>query len=225
MKYPLTDEAKQWAVRLVEAWKNGDISQYIEIDYDYEIGEEGLAGSAVTGINFPFKLPGNNVFLELANFNLLNLNINWMSAGGSYYPRYSVLLMQELFNAVESDFEVSEYFLTINAVGTIIQDGAVVTAPFQSAAVGYGSLSQTQTVKNSELADKLIQMLGPQFLESNREIVAAINEFRESIESDRQSKLGKVISQLGNSLQHGANAFVVYQALMYLTPFISQIVN
>src|SRR5690606_5989595 len=114
---------------------------------------------------------------------------------------------------------VSDYFLTINAVGTIIQAGATVLAPFQSAAVGYGSLSQTQTAENSQLAEKLIQMLGKQFLESNGEIVKAINEFRESTESERQSKLGNVISQLGNSLQHGANTIVVSQALMYLAPF------
>lgn len=131
--------------------------------------------------------------------------------------------MQELRNAVDNDFEVSDYFLTINAVGTIIQDGAVVTAPFQSAVAPYGTISQSQTIENGELADKLINMLGTQFLDANKDLLAAINDFRVSVEGERQSKLGKLISQLGNSLQHGANAVVVTQALMYLAPFISQI--
>jgi len=33
---------------------------------------------------------------------------------------WGILLLQELINAVENDFEVSHYFLTMNAVGNII---------------------------------------------------------------------------------------------------------
>jgi hypothetical protein len=233
MKYPLTDKAKKWASRIAEYWDTRRIPQYFVI-VEWA-GPEGYHYGGLEGeIPNQFRPPLPEL-LELASFNLVKIEAESLRSDGVphlpiagkvvYCRRWHVLLLQELRNAVESDFEVSDYFLTINAVGTIIQAGATVSVPFQSAAVGYGSLSQSQTAENSQVAEKLIQMLGKQFLESNGEIVKAINEFRESTESERQSKLGNVISQLGNSLQHGANAFAVSQALIHLAPLVSQIIT
>jgi hypothetical protein len=129
-----------------------------------------------------------------------------------------ILLLQELRNAIMSDFEVSEYFLTLNAVGTIVQGDLTIHpwASWHSAAVNIGNIEQNV----EQLADELIQQLGQDILQANAELVLAIEELRNTKPSNRRENLGKVIQELGRSLGHTANAVAVGTALIKLTQFI-----
>ncbi len=82
--------------------------------------------------------------------------------------------MQALRNAVENDFEVSDYFLAMNAVGTIVQGNLTLHpgAVMQSAASNTGSITQT----NEQIADALTAALGEQFLQSQERVRQAVDD-------------------------------------------------
>ena len=52
------------------------------------------------------------------------------------------------------------------------------------------------------------------------ELRDAIFALRETTETDKQSKLGKVISELGRCLQHGTNTTTLINVLGILGPFL-----
>jgi hypothetical protein len=223
IKYPLTKDAKAWAKKLVDGWNRGVYPQYIVVVE--RSGEEGFAYGGLNGFLLEdIEKPPLDILLELSNFNLISLEaetfrsdgIPWLPLSGkiNYARRWHFVLLQELRNAVKNRFAVSDYFLTFNAVGTIIQGDATITAPFQSGASIFGGVSQTMTP--SAIADNLVEILGGDFLQSNKNIAEAIDELRHAVASEKQSKVGNVIMQLGNSLKHVASAYAVLQALGFL---------
>lgn len=210
MEYPLTEEAKATARMLVAAWNLDQLPQLIPL---FEIRNDG--GSWHTGfkrsLEVDFKPPHLAIWLELAEYGL----IRYIPARGkNEETSFEILLLQELRNAVENDFEVSDYFLTMNAVGNIIVNST--TGPVQG--VGYNTGIVHQNVE--QLADYMTASLGQAFLETQVDLKTAIDELRTAVEADQQSKLGKVISELGRCLQHGANTAAVSAALIAAAPFL-----
>lgn len=161
--------------------------------------------------------PLAGVLFELAKYGLIDLDIHYTPEGKT--ARIEFLLLQELRNAVENDFEVSDYFITMNAVGNIIVNST--TGPVQG--VGYSTGIVHQNVE--QLADYMNATLGEVFLQTQTDLKAAIDALREATEADQQSKLGKVVSQLGNCLEHGANTAAVVAALTAAAPFIQRILS
>ncbi len=210
MKYPMTEEAKQAASHLVNAWSSGELEQRFWIrmirDRDkanYSIYEGGRK-------DFPLPKPAS--LLELAAFDLVNTQREITQHSSEIWE---ILLMQELRNAVENDFEVSEYFLTMNAVGTIVQGDLNLQpgAVMQSAASNYGSIQQS----NEQLADALTAKLGPQFVQSQDELRQAIEQLRIAVEAEKSPKLGKVMQELGRCIHLGASAAQLLPAIYLLT--------
>ncbi len=131
VKYPLTVEAKEAAHRLVNDWNTGKINQYFILN-DYTAGADRVVN---TGIGLgklvdDYEAPPISILLELSRFQLVFLDIETIPDYSTRQARrWHVVLMQELRNAVEQGFDVSDYFLTFNAVGTIIQGNATISAP------------------------------------------------------------------------------------------------
>jgi hypothetical protein len=208
MKYPLTEPAKDTAKALVSAWNTGRIEQRSLINSPEKIIDHRRRNFLeIDGEDY---LPSS--LRELSLFGLLVIENDRGSS-------YNVLLLQELRNAVENDFEVSDYFLTMNAVGNIIVNST--TGPVQG--VGYSTGIVHQNV--AELADYMTASLGQAFLETHAELKNAIDDLRTAVESDQQSKLGKVISELGNCLQHGANTATLVAALTAAAPFLQRLLG
>ncbi len=215
MKYPLTEQAKVTARALITAWNSDHLPQLIPL---FEIRNDG--GSWHTRfkrtLEVNFDPPHLAIWLELAEYGLVRY-IPDMSK--SEDRNFEILLLEELRNAVENDFEVSDYFLTMNAVGNIIINST--TGPVQG--VGYNKGIVHQNVE--QLADYMTATLGQKFLATQAALATAIEELRTAIASDQQSKLGKVVSELGNCLQHGANAAAVVVALNAAAPFLQRILG
>ncbi len=204
MKYPLTEEAKTTARALVSAWGAGEIEQRTLLHAPERMANNRRRNFLHIGSKEDY-LPSS--LTELSLFGLLIIENR---SSGSY----NVLLLQELSNAVENDFEVSDYFLTMNAVGNIIVNST--TGPVQG--VGYNAGVVHQNIE--QLADYMTASLGQAFLEAQVDLKTAIDELRTAIAADQQSKLGKVISELGRCLQHGANTAAVSAALIAAAPFL-----
>ncbi len=218
VKYPLTNATKNAAQYLFRCWDSNKIEQGFTLMETGESGEkrrnERRLSNGYGVLNDDFESPSLENLKELALFRLLDLDVTYAGNPQRPTPNWHILLLQELRNAVENDFQVSDYFLTFNAVGTIILGNPTISAPFQSGASIYGNVSQE--ISSSELAQQLTEILGNELIQSNAELSAAIYELTNSIESERQSKLGKVVSELGRGLQHGANAYVVAQAIGFI---------
>lgn len=204
MKYPLTDTAKAAARELVAEWDASRLPQNFSVTHS-------LVEPKFTGPNVLTQLepPDVATWWELSKFNLLDFIPREIST--------EILLLQELRNAVASDFEVSDYFLTLNAVGNIIVNS--VTGPVQGVGQNTGVLYQTV----EQLADYIGATLGREFLETQEALRIAIEDLRVASAVDQQSKLGKVISELGRCLEHGANAVAVIAALPAATAFLQSI--
>lgn len=208
MKYPLTEQAKATARALVTAWDAGAIEQRdLLTSAERIVADRRRSFITILGEDY---LPSS--LMELSLFGLLVIE---KQQGASY----NILLLQELRNAVATDFDVSDYFLTLNAVGNIIVNST--TGPVQGIGVNTGTVHQTV----EQLADYMSAILGQEFLATNTELKTAIDELRTAVAANEQSALGKVISQLGNGLQHGANAAAVVTALYAAAPFIQRLIG
>lgn len=209
MKYPLTDGAKAAARFLTEQWRQNRIEQAIVVD-TFRLGDRPQINF---GASEPVDCPSIAVLWELARFGLTDIQPLPINSG----QRWRILLLQELLNAVDSDFEVSDYFLTMNAVGMIVHGDVNVEAGamLQSAATNFGNITQT-----NELADRLTTTFSEQFLQEHADLTAAIDALRQSNKADRQSKVGKVISELGRCLGHTSNTASVITAILGLAQFL-----
>lgn len=189
LKYPLTENAKDAAKMLVNGWQTGQINQHFHLIKEIRganTNEVQIQGGL--GVTEGFQLPKLQNFLELSYFNLVSVT---RPTHG-----WDVLLMQELINAVESDFAVSDYFLTTQAVGTIISSAGsiTITGTVAGAASIYGNVSQTV----NELAQHLRQELGDELLKHEPELKLAIEELEVAVKQEsRLSAAGKVILELG----------------------------
>lgn len=214
MKYPLTEDAKRAAEYLASTWNSGEIKQKLLVGQMSYIG--GKETTVFEGAQPEFQLPDLASLLELAEFNLIRI----LRFSGKSQENWEILLMQELRNAVESDFEVSEYFLTMNAVGSIILGGLNIQPGglYMSGASNVAEVHQSQSVET--VADTLAQTLGRDLLQSQKALRTAIDELRDATATEKQSKIGNVITQLGNSLAHGANTATISTALMMLAQYL-----
>lgn len=207
MKYPLTPTAKEVARTLVDLW-NSDQPQQFTISITY--AEDRVYAVFVYDAEYEISVSILPSLHELSKFGLIDFSRDEDS--------WSVLLLQELRNAVEMDFEVSEYFLTLNAVGNIIINST--TGPVQGIGLNTGNVQQSA----NELADELVLKLGQDFLQTQVELATAINGLRTADKPEtKRLQLGKVISELGHCLQHGANAAMVIAALTTAIPFLQRV--
>ncbi len=207
--YPLTESARRVAGALVQEWQRTDQQMFAFAAIRGGIQIVGTGRWQFTEFS-PASLR------ELAHFGLLELS-------RSQDTYWEVLLLQELINAVENAFAVSDYFLTMQAVGTVIvSDGDLtITAPVQGAASVYGSVTQSY----EEIAESLRDTLGEELLATHQTLAEAIDGLTAATQKDDQSKLGKVISELGRCFEHGANAAAVSAALVSLAPFVNTLVG
>jgi hypothetical protein len=200
-KYPLTPEAKEAAKSLLEAWDNGEIQQsfylIVQAIRDDEVRHLHLYPG--TGARRSFQPPSLGVIRELGEYKLITLT----HVVDSRQERFEVTLLQELRNAVSSNFDVSDFFLTTSAVGTIIYGDLVMDkgSIFQSAAAGIGDANNAIQY----LPDQLIRLLGEDTLKSYPKIDTAIKELKSANERTRMEKAGKVIEELGRALGHLSN--------------------
>jgi hypothetical protein len=204
VKYPLTPEAKEAAKALVEAWDSKKINQLLNLGIRRGDGKEQWLfwGN-------DFKVPDKAIIYELAAYKLIRLS--------SGRDNVEILLFQELRNAVENDFDVSDFFLTTSAVGTVVYGNLEVRegAIFQSAATNQGDITQNA----NQLADKLLELLGMDLLQSEPDLEAAIVALKSMDELSRPQKCGKVIQELGGCLGHVANTATILTAISMAVQF------
>lgn len=214
MKYPLTDTAKEAAKCLVDGWDSGIIEQQLVLIISHYAG--GFDVFIHEGHHGDFETPPLPSFLELSHFGLINVQ----RLIREHDENWEILLLQELRNAVRNDFEVSEYFLTMNAVGTVVQGNLTMHAGsvFQSAATNTGTIQQS----NEQLADALTMILGQEFLQTQSQLIEAIEQLRISAEAEKPSRSGRVILELGRCLSHGANAAQVLPAIAAISSALAQ---
>jgi hypothetical protein len=209
MKYPLTIGTKAAARYIVSAWDTEKLEQ--ELTITVLRGDDEVQPGFVFGASDDFESPPFAAWRELAKFDLVDIRRD--------DDAWKILLLQELRNAVATDFDVSDYFITMNAVGNIIVNST--TGPVQGVGVNTGTVHQTV----EQLADYMSATLGQEFLAANAELRAAIDELRVAVGGNQHSKLGKVISELGNCLQHGANAATLTAALVAAAPLLQRLVG
>lgn len=212
VKYPLTEEAKEAARGLVEAWNSGELQQLFYVYDVTSLGDE--APEIITGLGATKlrSLPPLGILLELAQYGLLSLEPSPRSAKGD---AWQILLLQELRNAVRSDFEVSDFFLTTTAVGNIIMN-ATVNAPVQG--VGQALAPVTQNVEL--IVGEIKAMLGERFIEEHPDIERALKEFDDAPAEQLPNKGRRLIKSLAEVLQGVEQAAGVLQAIIFLSQFL-----
>lgn len=221
VQYPLTPEAKQAARYLVEAWDGKLIEQEFVCYKTYP--QRGVEKpQLISGqFNSNFRCPPVRCLNEISLFNLINLGIKYV--GNDPTTRYHILLMQELRNAVENDFEVSDYFLTFNAVGTIINaaEGSTVDIHWlQSIAEMYGGTMIGHLETSPELAHKIVTTLGQDTLRVNPEIAEVVDKLGKTSQDEQPVVVGQLISELGHRLSKGKDTENTLRAIAIAIKFL-----
>lgn len=215
LKYPLTSEAKESAEQLVTAWTSGNVDQTFYLIDVTSGNAKRIEMRPGLGADDSFSPPALGVLHELAEYRLIRL----APIRTDRTERLEVTLLQELRNAVEHDFDVSDFFLTTSAVGTIVYGNLEVRegAVFQSAAAGIGNVYQNI----EQLADELSRILGDEVLQNEPNLKAAIVELRSADELTRLQKMGNVVQELGRGLGHVGNTGAAILALEIIARFLS----
>ena len=216
VQYPLTPKAKETARLLVEAWDQGHFEQTFsltEVTAGNANKREFIFYFGRNDKNLP--VPDFSIIREFEQYGLAFVDVSSRPtgpSGRSYTTTIEVTLLQELRNAVENNFEVSDYFLTLNAVGTIVHGDLVLgeNALFQSSASISGNITQIQ-----KIADDVENLVGPE-IDQIPELKQALDELRTSDEPSRGKKLRLVMDELGRSLAHINNAGGAIKAIMML---------
>lgn len=188
MKYDvLTDDAKKAAQRIASAWENGELNQYIELII-YR-GDDQRKVQDILGAKDSFlsDIPPLALWLELGKFNFLEIK----KEGNGY----NVLLMQELRNAVASDFNISDYYLP------------------------WGSIAKSM----DEVVGYLYFKLGDQLVESNAEIKEAIESLKTAPDSEKQSRIKRFMAALVRSMDTGSNAAAIITAMPGIATLLGEI--
>lgn len=200
VKYPLTPEAKEEARALVKYWNEGKIPGLISLTA-FQLNPEGDSS-----IDKTWKPPSE---ASLRQFDLFNLVQYTVIPRPNDIPRRELLLLQELRNAVDSDFTVSEYFMTMNAVGNIIINST--TGPVQGVGYSEGEVHQTMGALADDLEAHLANLSGV-----GKGLTDAINELRNAVKGEEKAKIGKVIEQVGFSIGMGADLATLVPVLYTL---------
>lgn len=204
MKYPLTETAKAAARDIVAAWDDGSLDQKFGVAIFGPQHNQTTMIMTSSPHDLAFRSPAVEIWREFQEYKLIR-NDNWQ-----------ITLLEELRNAVRTDFDVSDYFVTMNAVGNIIVNST--TGPVQGVGINTGNVQQTL----EQLSDDLVATLSETLLETQLELRMAIDDLKMATTADCEPKLGKVISELGRCLQHGANTVTILSALNMVVGFIAQ---
>ncbi len=221
-KYPLTPDTKSGAIELVRAWDNGLIDQYIRFR-DSSDGNPKTEISPVSGVTGSLTLPTIGILMELSRYGLIHVEKQVerkkvKTFGGVAYPAgeprpptdelshyfWEMVLLQELRNAVENDFEVSDYFLTVNAVGTIIQGDLIAHSGsgFLSSGINYGLMTQNI----GTLADSLLMALGDDIDDELRDLIDEAKNLVNAPTDEQRSLASRIMSALNRRIGTMANA-------------------
>jgi hypothetical protein len=222
LRYPLTPKTKTVALKLVEQWDGGKFGQFFHLTNVTagSVNEIGVIGGI--GVHEGAEIPPLSNILELSVYGLVQVNpvfkTKETSSGTSISTlRWEVLLLEELRNAVAIDFAVSEYFLTVNAVGTIINTSGgnlTISAPFQSSAALSGDIVQIQ--KTYSVANELRSLLGEDLLGQYPELRQAIEDVQEADETHLRERLGSLLATLANLVTVGAGVPMVSKAIEFV---------
>jgi hypothetical protein len=215
MTYPLTEAARRAARELVSAWDAGEVKQYFTVQ-DLSVEDDFLVviGGEQDDDEEP---PRISAFLELAHYGLLSLGRQTRHDPVSGYESnfWVILLLQELRDAVEADFAVSDFFLATAAPGTVIYlpEGAVV------AGEPYGAPPRMENVE--QLSDRLMEMMDDSMMEAQPALGAAITALRAAdTPAEVRTRAGWVIEELGRGIAALANAGAAIEAVQLIGHFL-----
>lgn len=217
VKYPLSNNAKVAARELLDYWDSGDINQlFFLMEITSGFGSTDLEYASGLGVYKQINLPKLPLLFELSVFNLIKIDRREESdtLNSSLTIRWEILLLQELRNAVENDFQVSDYFLTVNAVGMVINtDGGNISfeGAYQSGASGVVDVHQIQNIE--QLPNELTQILGQDLLQQYTDIHNSIQELQTASQSQKRTKLINTLSILVNHMANGVTLTQFPQAI------------
>jgi hypothetical protein len=224
LEYPLTEAAKQAARELVGAWDAGEVAQYFTIqDLSVEDDFVLVLRGGQDADEEPHRL---SAFLELAHYGLISVGrqTRFDPASGREGNWWSILLLQELRDAVADDFALSDFFLATAAPGTVIHlgEGAVV-AGVSGAAYGApppaGVMPPMENV--DQLSDKLMFMMGDAAMEAHPPLRKAIDDLRAADDPvEVRTRAGRVIEEVGRGLVALANAGAAIEAIQLIGHFL-----
>lgn len=217
LKYPLTPEAKEEARRLVRAWDRGQVEQYFAFDLYVTYNDPIPAISGGIGVRDPdFSLPHLGVLCELAEYKLLILRRLFIQEHMLNHG-FEVVLLQALRDAVRNDFLVSAYHLAAYSAGTVVLsggNGVIHIGPSGEAAPVPSPLGRAITPH--QMAQLLMDGLQPEVMATNPELVEAIGALAEMSRpspAEMRSALGRVLAQLGRSVQAVSDAAAALEAI------------
>jgi len=211
IRYPLTDEAKAGARDLVEGWNDGVLPQTLLFGHHQQGKKMVPMFYDLTGnqINFN-KAPQRGAMFELAQFNLVMLRT---------FPEATtleVIFMQELRNAVASDFVVSEYFLTLNSAGVLNIGGTVNIADAGARLMPTRTIQHIGEESNEGLALLLREQLGPLPME-NDDLDEALLALEIADDADGRGPTLDLLTLLGRLLNRGEHEGRVMEAVDTIT--------
>ena len=213
IKYPLTDEAKETARDLVAAWDERILPQTMLFGHYIQgkIAIPTFFDYQGTQINYD-NAPERGLLYELSHFNLLILR-TFRDAN-----TLEVVLMQELRNAVLSDFTVSEYFLTINSSGVLNMRGGTVHIAENATRATPRQLAQNNgnTAPAEDVVETLRELLGDLSTERD-DLETALNTLAVADKDAHYVAAMSVIAALGRALNDGEDSDAVMTALDTLT--------
>lgn len=187
--YTLTDRAKELAKELVDAWEENTLPQRFHVQEVTGYGE--LIDIIVYNSDFTSETLRIEQLVELDEHSLLRIASKSYDRGDT---KVEIVLLQKLREVVANNFQLIPF------------DIATQT-----------SLPVATALK--ELTIELKQILGEDLLSNNRELREAIEKLARATEAEKQHKVGKAISELGNSLAHGANAATIIPAIIMLAHY------
>lgn len=216
MKYPLTETARTAAKDMLDKWDRHELEQFMEITTKGQ--NVTLAGLSQKRILQQAGYPLAGILMEMAKYGLIDVKMIFDSEG--HTKNIQILLLQELRNAVENDFDVSEYFLTMNAVGTVVQGDLAIhpDSMLQSIGINIGTASQTL----QQVTDEVSKILGDAILQTHTELKAAIDDLRKATAANQPTRVMKLVSLLSGGLEDTANTATILSAIFALTPLIQQ---
>lgn len=196
IEYKLSQNTRETAKNLIQYLKQGHIDQNFEL-------VDVTAGSGVRSREYKWGLgadeshevptPSLAALYELAKYNLIRL------VEGT---KIQVTLFQTLQDAVENNFFYFREIPYDSLAGTIIYGNLTISEGAVFSSSGYGNVTVTVTMQT--LPDELYKLLGEDAKREN--IAAALNDLKEATDSTRLKKAGRVIEELGRSLEHLSNA-------------------
>jgi hypothetical protein len=203
--YPLTPETKEIARMLVANHRRGQLNQLFDVMYMPYSHADGSYSMDVPLSNEILSFLTVASLMELRQYQLVRVDdLTHLQPEARGLRLYAwVTLLQELFSAVDNDFLVSDYFLTVNAVGTIVHGNLTIERDgvYQSAA-GFNA----SNVNVRKLVGDLRVAVGESAMAENPALVRAIEALENAPdEPTRREKLGEVVLELGRCMEHVSN--------------------